>query len=343
MEAQSLDHGPRLRLNKSGYWTLVSAERSPVDGKWRTRTVSCHTRDEAQAQQFRRAFLAIDETPPGEITVGSLIAGYLDHARDRQITNAQFAALKPVRELLGAYRPEEVTLDLQRAYRRQRAVADGTIRRELGALGAVLNWAVKHDKLDASCRRHIEKPGMPPAREVWLNEADEARLWALAAESRDRLDRLSLAGLFICVALGTGARSGAIYALTWDRVDLSRGTIDFRVPGERITKKLKVKTVINARLLPVLQKARADYPFARRVIAQLSIHRGVTSFLARHGFSHVTPHAFRHTFVTLSLQAGIDPWTVAELVGMSLAVLDSVYGHHVPDERLRVAANRRFT
>jgi integrase len=336
-----LDDGPRLKLNKSGYWTLVSAERGE-DGKWRTRTVSCHTRDQSEAQQFRRAFLAIAE-PSSDQTVGRLITEYLDHGRDRQITNAQFAALKPVKELLGAYRPEEITLELQRAYRKQRQVADGTIRRELGALIAVLNWAVKFDKLEATQRRHVERPEPPPAREAWLNEGDEARLWGLAAEDRDRLGRLSLVGLFVCLALGTGARSGAIYALTWDRVDLKAGTVDFRVPGERVTKKLKVKTVINERLLPILQRARTDYPFARKVISQLDIRRGVNGFLRKHGFSHITPHAFRHTFVTLSLRAGVDPWTVAELVGMSLNVLDTVYGHHVPDERLRKAANRRFT
>ena len=335
-----LDHGPRLKLNRSGYWTLVSAERGE-DGKWRTRTVSCATKDEVQAQAFRRAYVAADAVSPDQITVGRLIDDYEDHARDRKITKSQFASLKPIRELLGAYKPDEITLEVQRAYARQRGVLDGTLRRELGALIAVFNWAVKHDKLERAKVRHVEVPQTPPAREIWLDEAEEARLWGLAAADRDRQGRIGMVGLFICLALGTGARSGAVYGLTWDRVDLKAGTVDFRIPGERLTKKKKVKTIINKRLLPVLAQARVDYPFARRVFAG-GIRRSVEGFLRRHGFAQITPHAFRHTFVTLSLQAGIDPWAVSEMVGMSLTVLDRVYGHHVPDERLRNAANRRF-
>ncbi|WP_167309522.1 hypothetical protein [Brevundimonas naejangsanensis] len=34
--------------------------------------------------------------------------------------------------------------------------------------------------------------------------------------------------LFTRLALYTGARSGAILGLTWDRVDLERGVIDYR-------------------------------------------------------------------------------------------------------------------
>lgn len=338
-----LDQGPRLKLNRSGYWTLVSAARGE-DGKWRTRTVSCGTRDEAQAQAFRRAFVSAgaSQDEPDPITVGSLVAAYQENARDRDVRKGQFASLRPIVEHLGGYAPEDVTLELQRAYRQTRQVSNGTLRRELGALTTVFNWAVKHKKLDRSAAPHIEAPDAPPPREVFLDEVEEARLWALAAADRDEQGRVGLAGLFVCLALGTGARSGAIYALTWDRVNLKSGTVDFRIPGERVTKKRKVHTLINARLLPVLAQARLDYPFARRVIEH-GIRWRLTGFLEQHGFGHVTPHAFRHTFVTLLLRGGMGIWDVSELAGMSPFMAYKVYGHHVSDDRLRAAANRRFS
>jgi integrase len=44
----------------------------------------------------------------------------------------------------------------------------------------------------------------------------------------------------------------------------------------------------------------------------------------------VLPHTLRHTAVTWRLRAGEPPWQVAGFVGMSLAMLDRVYGHHTP-------------
>jgi len=51
----------------------------------------------------------------------------------------------------------------------------------------------------------------------------------------------------------------------------------------------------------------------------------------------VTPHVLWHTAVTWMLQAGVDPWKAAGLVGMTVDMVQQVYGHHHP-EHLRDAA-----
>ena len=43
--------------------------------------------------------------------------------------------------------------------------------------------------------------------------------------------------LFIIIAMTTGARKGAVLDLTWDRVDMDGGVIDFHNPEMFITKK----------------------------------------------------------------------------------------------------------
>jgi integrase len=331
---------PRLKKNKSGYWTLVSAERdSKNPTRWVTRSVSCKTKDRADAEAFRRAYTAMSTAVPEDrITVEHLAQRYLEHAEERGVGHGQIDSLKPVRAALGDYRPEDLSLDVQRAYRKGRKVSPGTLRRELGALIAVLNWAVKYLRFSAAKVPFVELPEMPPAREAFLDEAEEARAWALATAGTP----LSLEGLFVCLALGTGARSGAIYALTWDRVDLVGETIDFRVPGERVTKKLKIKTVINARLLPVLRRARAEAGASARRVIPHGIRFRLRDFLTKNKFDGITVHAFRHTFVTLQLRAGVSLWDVAGLAGMSPTMVHKVYGTHVADARLRAEANRRF-
>jgi integrase len=51
----------------------------------------------------------------------------------------------------------------------------------------------------------------------------------------------------------------------------------------------------------------------------------------------VTPHTLRHRAATWLMQAGVDKWEAAGFLGMSVEMLDRVYGHHHPDH-LREAA-----
>ncbi len=53
----------------------------------------------------------------------------------------------------------------------------------------------------------------------------------------------------------------------------------------------------------------------------------------------VTPHTLRHTAATWLMQAGVDKWEAAGFLGMSVQMLDRVYGHHHP-HHLRQAAIR---
>jgi hypothetical protein len=46
---------------------------------------------------------------------------------------------------------------------------------------------------------------------------------------------------------------------------------------------------------------------------------------------NLTPHTLRHTAATWLMQAGVDKWEAAGFLGMSVEMLDQVYGHHHPD------------
>src|ERR1019366_5116682 len=46
---------------------------------------------------------------------------------------------------------------------------------------------------------------------------------------------------------------------------------------------------------------------------------------------NVTPHTLRHTAATWLMQSGTDRWQAAGYLGMSVEMLEKVYGHHHPD------------
>lgn len=44
-----------------------------------------------------------------------------------------------------------------------------------------------------------------------------------------------------------------------------------------------------------------------------------------------SPHTLRHTAATWMMQNGVNLWTAAGFLGMSVEILQRVYGHHHPD------------
>jgi len=51
----------------------------------------------------------------------------------------------------------------------------------------------------------------------------------------------------------------------------------------------------------------------------------------------VTPHTLRHTAATWLMQAGVDKWEAAGFLGMTVELLDRVYGHHHPQHSRQAA------
>jgi len=47
--------------------------------------------------------------------------------------------------------------------------------------------------------------------------------------------------------------------------------------------------------------------------------------------AYVVPHILRHSRATHMLKQGVPIWEAANALGMSVAVLAAVYGHHAPD------------
>jgi len=321
---------PRLcRVARRDTWHIYHARRR----------ISTGCTDRASAEAVLANYLTESGKPQlAVVSIAVILERYLATRREIAIPGADRLgwAHKPLTRILGAKPPEAITENECRRYAVKRCgegVSDATIRTELQALRAALRWAAARDIRLITEAPKITMPSRPEPRIRWLTRAEAAALLAGC--------RAPHVALFVTIALHTGARSGAILALTWERVDLDNRVLDFREPGRKRTRKRRVTVPINDTLHAALTEAKAlattetVIEWAGGSIAR--IKHAFRDAAARANLHGVTPHVLRHTAVTWMLQAGVNPWAVAGFTGMTLEMVQQVYGHHHPDH-LRDAA-----
>lgn len=339
------NNGPRLRfLEKRGCFYIVWTERG------RSRERSTGTSDRRDAEIALADFLRdqpgrAGPRDPAEIGVTDVLADYALERAEHVMDPVRLG--QAVTALTGFWQGrsvQDVTKRTCEAYGRHRGRAPGTVRRELTVLRAAINHAHEDGRLTRPVA--VELPEPPPARVRWLTRDEAARLLKAAlAEPRVRLHL----PLFIVLGLYTGQRKEAILSLRWPAVDLSRGRMDFALPGRKRTKKRRSNIAIPPRLMAHLRHARKRGTDLGHVVNEngvdlADIKRGFASAVARAGLEttgpdKVTPHTLRHTCATWLMQAGVPKWEASGFLAMSMDTLERVYGHHHPDHYSEAAAS----
>ena len=198
--------------------------------------------------------------------------------------------------------------------------APSTVKTELEALRACLRWHYGREAPIITA----PAPSKPRDRFLTRQEADELLKHIDTPHVR----------LFVVVALVTGARMGAILDLTWDRVDFSHGTIDFRPVGKNVTNKRRTVVPMNRRAREALEQARKAalthnvIEYGGKPVA--SVRKAVAA-AARRAKVPCSPHVFRHTAGVWMAQADVPMQKIAQYLGhTSTRVTESVYARYSP-------------
>lgn len=195
----------------------------------------------------------------------------------------------------------------------------------------------------------LAKVKLPKAEDrppkAWT-QAEVDRLLAAAAGQQHE------AWLLFC--LGTGVRLGESRALLWADVDLPaqtaviRASLDNSTSERGPTKTRRIRTAdIPDAVIPALRALRMRQPASQQLVfghqGRAYRSRSYRSWLATRckaaGVPAYPPHATRHTFVSLALDAGVPIQDVSRAIGhANIATTQTVYAHYLGDG-LRRAAN----
>jgi integrase len=319
-------------------YTLIQLKTSP---NWyiqwfeqgHSRRASTRTADRKQADLILAAFCLERATEPSENpTVADVLDWYWEtHGKQLMRPDNANLGIRRLKPFFGTTNAAECGIRLQQAYvdmRREEGSGDESIRRDLSVLSAALRRAERHQKLDRAPYMLTLSPA--PPRERWLTRDEVARLFRRLRRKRSRHVLL-----FARIAMYTGARTGAILDLTWDRVDFHSGLLDYRVPGRRVTKKRRtVAPMGNLRraLRHAKKRARSDHVIEW---AGHRIERVAKAFIDAAedvGLSDVSPHVLRHSFATWAVLKGANIYVVGKALGQSVASTTERYAKVRPKD-----------
>lgn len=308
------------------------------DGKRRRYRLAAQSRAEAEGEALD--LIRTLRAKAAGHTVAELWTLYREEKKGRRISTAMQFEWRVMEPFFGKLRPEQVTIDLCRAYthaRRAMGKKDGTIWTELGHLRTVFLWAAERRLI--SYAPAVERPAKPAPKDRWLTRSEAERLIDACKEHHIKLATMLM--------LATAGRIGAILELTWDRVDFAAGWVNLRTT-ETGPRKGRAVVPMNDGLRAALSHAKkvalTEYVVEWAGKPVKSIKTGFKAAVKAAKLEKVTPHVLRHTAAVHLVAGGVAMQKVSQYLGhSSTAVTERVYGRYAPDHLREEAAILDFT
>jgi len=298
------------------------------------------------------------------IDIADVLSIYFDDTVIRQARPDQLKSrILRLNEFWGGMKLGAVNGESCRAYVKWRG-NDGGSRRDLEDLRAAIEHHAKEGLHRGVVRVTLPVKGKPRTR--WLSRNEVARLvWACwryrEIQTIHRGTRkgqkqathwypLRHIARFVLFSAYTGTRSGAVLTASVragegrSLIDLGSGIFHRLAEGARETNKRQPPIPLPPRLLTHVARwvrtgAISEFVVEWHGKPVRSVKTGFNKALGLAGIGgKVTPHTLRHTAATWLMQAGVDKWEAAGFLGMSVEMIDQVYGHHHPAHLRRAAS-----
>ena len=316
----------------------------------RPRKISTRTEVYETALHALAQFL-VEQNTPSTGGVSRDIAWCCQYYADAKLKKlGDLVILKPIVEHLGSLPAESITPAVCREYtatrtnqtftragwKKPKRVQAVTAKRELAYLKAVNTLCFNEKQIPHPGQFWL--PDENPPQELFISEQEAHALLAVAPFHLR---------LYILLALGTGARNGALVGVKWRDVTWSInddfGQIDFRQFDTVASGKRRgvVPLLKSSQLYQTLQEAKENaltnhvIEYRGEPIAYPG--KGLVKLSQRAGIQRTRPHMLKHTAITWMLKKGVPVADVSDYTQTSVATIMRVYGHLLQGRGERVA------
>jgi integrase len=206
-----------------------------------------------------------------------------------------------------------------------RTLSAQTVRVTLAVLGRVINYG-SNNGLCAALSFKIKKPKAPGITIENLNDNELKRLLD-AIEADSNVDARNILKL----ALFTGLRRGEIFGLRWQDIDFQNGVI--HLPKTKSGEKKEIPLNTKARAVLEAHLRSSDYIFPGKDGGQrVTVQEALKRIRIRAGLpkSFRMLHGLRHTYASRLVSAGVDLYTVSQLLTHGSTTVTKRYAHLSP-------------
>jgi integrase len=245
-----------------------------------------------------------------------------------------------IKPKLGGKEPKELQpLDLERLLRDlrktectlkgkdapARTLSPATIRATLTVMGRIINYGA-YNNLCSPLPFKIKKPKASGITIENLNDDELKRLLA-AIENDTNIDARGI----LKIALFTGLRRGEIFGLRWQDMDFHNGVIHLPVTKSGDKKEIPLNT--QARAVLEAHPRTSEYVFPgedgkQRVTIQKALRRIRKAAGLPATFRPL--HGLRHAYASRLVSAGVDLFTVSQLLTHGSTTVTKRYAHLAP-------------
>jgi integrase len=204
-----------------------------------------------------------------------------------------------------------------------------TVNRELSVLSKIFSLAVDAEILDDNPCRRVKKLRVANQRVRYLSHSEEEELL-------NALDGAEWVRNIVAMALNTGMRRGELFDLKWFDVDLSRRVVHVRQSKSGRPRMIPLNTAALELLGGLPKASEYVFPSPKNGGRVNDVGRQFERAVNRAGLVDFHFHDLRHTAATRMADSGVDPFTLAAILGHSDIRMTARYTH-ATDKAMRRA------
>jgi Site-specific recombinase XerD len=235
--------------------------------------------------------------------------------------------------VFGNYRLSDFTSRLIERYqiKKLETCKPSTVNRLIATLKHMFTKAVDWEMVSEEVLKKVRKVKQLPEnnRRLRFLSLEECQALIKACDSHLRP--------IVITALNTGMRSGEIFNLTWNQVDLKHGFVLLEVTKSGERREIPINETLRRTLEVLPRNIKSPFVFWNGEEGKPygEVKRSFNSAVRRTGIKDFTFHDLRHTFASQLVMAGVDLTTIQELLGHKTLTMTLRYAHLSPGHKVK--------